>query len=141
MGSRLYHSDTYLGQDFSNNIKHYKYIKRIPIGNGKYRYVYEIKDKYNDANGQYEKIGGKQKTKYGTYTRTNKDGGKDTYIVKKSNKLFSEKTGSSISLNSGPKSRTTVHNVGLLRQGYDHVESKVKKAIAKLKKKTTKKKK
>lgn len=136
----LYHSNVYLGQDFSSGIKHYKYIKRIPIGNGKYRYIYEIKDKYNDANGKYEKIGGKQKTKYGTYTRTNKDGGSDKYIVKKSNKLFSEKSGYSVSIPGGPENRTTVHNVGQLRQNYDYIKNKIESALAKLKKKKKKKK-
>lgn len=131
--NELYHSNIYLGQDYSDGIKHYKYIKKIPIGNGKYRYIYEINDKYNDANGKYEKIDGKNPSKYGTYTRTNKDGGRDEYIVKKSNKLFSEKTGSSFSLNNGPENRTTIHNVGLLRQGFDSFVKKNQKKINKAK--------
>lgn len=136
--NELFHSDTYLGQDFSDGVKHYKYIKKIPIGNGKFRYIYDIKDTYNNSNGRYEKIGGKKASKYGTYTKTNKDGGKSTYIVKKSNKLFSEKTGSSISVNHGPRDYTTVHNVGRLRQNYDYVSDKVKKATSKTKKKIEK---
>lgn len=51
----LYHSDIYLGKDFSDGIKHWKYIKRIKMANGKWRYVYrdekgEALDKqYKDA--------------------------------------------------------------------------------------------
>lgn len=136
--NELYHSDTYLGQDFSDGIKHYKYVKKIPIGNGKYRYIYDIKDTYNNSNGRYEKIGGKKESKYGTYTKTNKDGGKSTYVVKKSNKLFSDKTGYSISVNQGPRNYTTVHNVGQLRRNYDYVSDKVKKAVDKTKAKVEK---
>lgn len=36
----LYHSDVYLGKDFSDGIKHYKYIKRENV-NGKWRYYYK----------------------------------------------------------------------------------------------------
>lgn len=36
----LFHSDTYLGQDFSDGIKHFKYIKREKV-NGKWRYYYK----------------------------------------------------------------------------------------------------
>ena len=36
----LYHSDVYLGKDYSDGIKHFKYIKREKI-NGKWRYYYK----------------------------------------------------------------------------------------------------
>lgn len=138
--TELYHSDIYLGQDYSDGIRHYKYVKKIPIGNGKFRYIYDIKSTYNNANGRYEKIRGNNKSKYGEYARTNKDGSSDKYIVRKSNKLFSSKSGHSISLNGGPKNRTTVHEVGQLRQNYDYVSDKVNKKLKKLKKKLNKKK-
>lgn len=35
----LYHSDIYLGKDFSDGIKHFKYIRKIKTANG-WRYIY-----------------------------------------------------------------------------------------------------
>lgn len=40
MSNELYHSDKYLGNDFSDGIKHYKYIKR-EMKNGKWVYYYK----------------------------------------------------------------------------------------------------
>lgn len=39
--NRLYHSDTYLGMDYTNGIKHWKYIKKIKKPNGKWKYIYK----------------------------------------------------------------------------------------------------
>lgn len=39
----LYHSDKYLGADYSNGIKHYKYIKRERI-NGRWVYYYDTRE-------------------------------------------------------------------------------------------------
>lgn len=44
--TELFHSDTYLGQDFSDGIRHFKYIKREKV-NGKWRYYYQD-DKLNE---------------------------------------------------------------------------------------------
>lgn len=47
----LYHSDTYLGKDFSDGIKHWKYIKR-ERKNGRWVYYYNddhYSDKFKDA--------------------------------------------------------------------------------------------
>ena len=41
----LYHSDTYLGADYSDGIKHWKYIRKYKGKNGKWRYVYFNKAK------------------------------------------------------------------------------------------------
>lgn len=38
--TELYHSATYLGKDYSDGIKHWKYIKREKV-NGKWRYYYD----------------------------------------------------------------------------------------------------
>jgi chaperonin cofactor prefoldin len=46
--SELFHSDTYLGQDFSDGIRHFKYIKREKLPNGKWRYYYSHAE-YNTA--------------------------------------------------------------------------------------------
>lgn len=54
----LYHSDIYLGQDFSDGIKHWKYVKRVKV-NGKWRYYYDdaeysnAKNAVKSANKQY----------------------------------------------------------------------------------------
>ena len=40
INNELYHSDVYLGKDFSDGIKHFKYIKREKV-NGRWRYYYK----------------------------------------------------------------------------------------------------
>lgn len=39
--NELYHSDVYLGEDYSDGIKHYKYIRREKKPNGGYKYYYK----------------------------------------------------------------------------------------------------
>lgn len=39
----LFHSDTFLGDEFSDEMYHWKYIKKKKV-NGKWRYYYDIKD-------------------------------------------------------------------------------------------------
>ena len=51
--SELYHSDVYLGKDFSDGIKHWKYIKRENV-NGRWRYYYKD-DKLNSTKKQMDK--------------------------------------------------------------------------------------
>lgn len=43
MKGELYHSNSYLGADYSDGIKHYKYIKRERI-NGRWVYYYDTRD-------------------------------------------------------------------------------------------------
>lgn len=127
--NELYHSDTYLGADFSDGIRHFKYIDKIKLPSGKYKYVYDVKSNYNDAKGRYYKTSGDIKSVYGTYEKA--DG--STYEVKKSNKLFSSKTGYRFRLNKGPSTSHTVEERGLIRQGYDKVKNRIDKALAKIK--------
>lgn len=47
MNNELYHSDIYLGQDFSDGVKHFKYIKR-ERKNGRWVYYYS-NEEYNKA--------------------------------------------------------------------------------------------
>ena len=48
----LYHSDVYLGKDYSDGIKHYKYIRKYQK-NGKTYYVYDnTEEKLNDLKAQ-----------------------------------------------------------------------------------------
>lgn len=42
---KFYHSNIYLGADFSDDIKHWKYIRKYRGKNGKWRYVYSNKVK------------------------------------------------------------------------------------------------
>ena len=47
----LFHSDIYLGEDYSDGIRHWKYVKREKLSNGKYRYYYkddELDKTYSD---------------------------------------------------------------------------------------------
>lgn len=46
--NRLYHSDIYLGQDFSDGIKHYKYLKKVKSSSGKWRYIYDESEMRNE---------------------------------------------------------------------------------------------
>lgn len=39
----LFHSDTFLGEEFSDELYHWKYIKRIKRPNGTWRYIYDKK--------------------------------------------------------------------------------------------------
>ena len=38
--TELYHSATYLGKDYSDGIKHWKYLQKIETKPGQYRYIY-----------------------------------------------------------------------------------------------------
>lgn len=58
--NELYHTDIYLGQDYSDGIRHFKYIKRVKK-NGRWVYYYKD-DKFKKAIKNYEK-------KYNTYKR------------------------------------------------------------------------
>lgn len=54
----LCHSDIYLGADFSDGLKHWKYIKRVMGRNGKYIYYYK-NDKLDDLESQNNAAAGK----------------------------------------------------------------------------------
>ena len=61
----LYHSEIYLGKDFSDGIKHWKYLKREKV-NGKWRYYYsndelnKAKKDLNNANVNTLKVAAKK---------------------------------------------------------------------------------
>lgn len=50
--NELYHSDIYLGKDYSDGIRHFKYIKREKLPNGKWKYYYKDGE-YYDAKNAY----------------------------------------------------------------------------------------
>lgn len=45
--NELFHSETYLGADYSDGLKHYKYIKRYRNARGKWVYVYADKNTHS----------------------------------------------------------------------------------------------
>ena len=91
--SELYHSDTYLGVEFSDCIRHWKYIKKEKMSNGKFRYYYK-----NDNLDQLDKERSesfnkamKESTKYSTVgTRYNYGSNKDTVHYQVERKDYSE---------------------------------------------------
>lgn len=46
----LYHSDTYLGSEYDEGLKHWKYIKKYKNSRGKTVYVYANKDSHENLN-------------------------------------------------------------------------------------------
>lgn len=59
----IIHSDIYLGKDYSDGIKHWKYIKREKI-NGKWRYYYK--------NDRLDYLGAEKKISIGNYNTAEK---------------------------------------------------------------------
>ena len=120
--NRLYHSATYLGQDYSDGIRHFKYVKREKI-NGKWVYYYDSKEK-NGVRLASVKISGDPNSKYGVYqSGSGKNSKKIT--VKKGKGLFN-KTYNSLATNN------KVKTIGKIEQGYDKLVSQVKKGKKKL---------
>lgn len=131
MRNELYHSDTYLGKEYSDGLKHFKYVSKEKLPNGKYRYYYYHKTGFNTA-AIYAKTEGKKNSKYGTYIHGD-DRNRDIHTVKKSNKLFSSKKTSKFD-----GGTHTTHEVGKIRQTVDSAAKKVKKTTKKTKKKLSK---
>lgn len=52
---KLFHSDTFLGEEFSDELYHWKYIKREKRPNGKWRYYYDKKQLKQDAKDFWNK--------------------------------------------------------------------------------------
>lgn len=72
----LYHSDTYLGQDYSDGIRHYKYLKKIKTSSGKWRYIYDESELKNEQKkiDALKKVRTKLSDKDGYLHYVNKDG-------------------------------------------------------------------
>lgn len=134
----LYHSDTYLGDDYSDGIKHWKYIKREKMSNGKYRYWYK---ESSDNITKLNKTSGDADSKYGTYEHYN-DYNKESLKIKvnKSNKLLSSTSNMSWKIKTGDGSggenrgRVITRNIGLIEQNIDYVKKQAAPKIAKAKK-------
>lgn len=75
-GRELIHSDVYLGQEYSDGFKHYRYLKKIKSPSGKWRYIYDE----SELKAEEKKINALKKSrdalrdKDGDYSYVNKDG-------------------------------------------------------------------
>ena len=78
----LYHSDIYLGEEYSDGIKHYKYLKKVKTSSGKWRYIYDETELKNAKNKMKELERARKKLedkkgyvsyidKYGDYVKRN----------------------------------------------------------------------
>ena len=85
----LYHSDKYLGADFSDGIKHWKYVKREKLSNGKYRYYYTDKNNimYTTDSKKDDKYHGGA-NRYSKYTNMDRYGNTNTIQTKKGKGLI-----------------------------------------------------
>lgn len=89
MKNNLCHSDIYLGEEFSNGLYHYKYLKKVKSPSGKWRYIYD-ESELKKAEKEIQDLKTARKNmpdKDGYISYINKDG---DYVSK------NPKTGSSI---------------------------------------------
>ena len=109
MNNELYHSDIYLGEDYTDGIKHWKYISKERV-NGKWRYYYNKKD--DRGNDSYVNSLTDPKNKYEKGT-TNRD------IVENTNQVLSKTI---------KKNNSTYKYQGVLERGAKSVQNTVKKS-------------
>ena len=86
--NKLYHSDRYLGQDFSDGIRHYKYLRKVRTAGGGWRYIYDE----SEMKTEQAKINALKKTRDGL---SGKDGYL-TYTDKHGNRVSKHKDGHSM---------------------------------------------
>lgn len=87
MSNKLYHSDIYLGQDFSDGLKHYKYLRKVKTSYG-WRYIYDESElKRNEA---ISKDVEKQARSSDGYEYIDKEGSTRIHTVKGRGLLYSE---------------------------------------------------
>ena len=67
--TELYHSGIYLGKDYSDGIKHWKYLQKIEAKPGQYRYIY-----YNPKRKSDKKV-------YDAYMKSDNNGHNEQYNV------------------------------------------------------------
>lgn len=122
----LYHSDTYLGEEFDEGLMHFKYVSKEKK-NGKWHYYYYHKEGKNSA-AMYEKTEGNPKSKYGVYTHdggATTSGGGRTVVVEKSNRLLSRTD--RLYTNAKTNSYFERRAVGKIEQNYDYISNKISK--------------
>lgn len=87
----LYHSEIYLGKDFSDGFKHYKYLKKVKSASGKWRYIYDESDIKNTEK-KIEKSVKLLSDKDGHINYTDKNG---NHVSKNLTEGYTIRTGSS----------------------------------------------
>ena len=94
----------------------FKYIKKEPIGGGKYRYYYSGDSIGGSKNTNYQKVSGKQNSRYGVYRNTKKG----TVVVKKGNNLLNKTTKSG---------NVTTKSIGKIDRGLASAKRNVSRTV------------
>lgn len=105
--NKLYHSDTYRGQDFTNGIKHYKYLRKVKTPYG-WRYIYDESEL--KKNEQISKDVEKQARNKG-YSYEDNKGATHTRTVEGHGLLYSRGHSISRSLYSTPGQQTKTDKI------------------------------
>ena len=102
----------------SNELSHgkFKYIKKEPIGGGKYRYYYSGDSIGGSKNTNYQKVSGKQNSRYGVYRNAKKG----TVVVKKGNKFLNKTTKSG---------NVTTKSIGKIDRGLASAKRNVSRTV------------
>lgn len=94
----------------------FKYIKKEPIGGGKYRYYYSGDSIGGSKAAKYQKVSGNKNSQYGVYRNTKKG----TVVVKRGNNLLNKTTKSG---------NVTTKSVGKIERGITSAKRKASKAV------------
>ena len=102
----------------SNELSHgkFKYIKKEPIGGGKYRYYYSRDLIGGSKAAKYQKVSGNKNSQYGVYRNAKKG----TVVVKRGNNLLNKTTKSG---------NVTTKSVGKIERGITSAKRKASKAV------------
>lgn len=94
----------------------FKYIKKEPIGGGKYRYYYSGDSIGGSKAAKYQKVSGNKNSQYGVYRNAKKG----TVVVKRGNNLLNKTTKSG---------NVTTKSVGKIDRGITSAKRKTLKAV------------
>lgn len=94
----------------------FKYIKKEPIGGGKYRYYYSGDSIGGSKNTNYQKVSGKQNSRYGVYRNAKKG----TVVVKKGKKFLNKTTKSG---------NVTTKSIGKIDRGLASAKRNVSRTV------------
>ena len=94
----------------------FKYIKKEPIGGGKYRYYYSGDSIGRSKAAKYQKVSGNKNSQYGVYRNAKKG----TVVVKRGNNLLNKTTKSG---------NVTTKSVGKIERGITSAKRKASKAV------------
>lgn len=94
----------------------FKYIKKEPIGGGKYRYYYSGDSIGGSKATKYQKVSGNKNRQYGVYRNAKKG----TVVVKRGNNLLNKTTKSG---------NVTTKSVGKIERGITSAKRKASKAV------------